>query len=178
MRHSESARAPSWSEARRRGHPPRTAAPADFLPGSPYAVWEGRRRASLAWRHPAARSARRSAERGCRRRSRDVRACAALSGCPRQARARGYEVHRHEPGTAVARGWRRQRNEAAGDGRELLAGRQHDGLAADGDRQASGDRVFARLKPNRRARSSTANISWPLSVRAASGRRPSRERTV
>jgi hypothetical protein len=34
------------------------------------------------------------------------------------------------------------------------------------------------VKPKRRARSSTANISWLLIVRTGSGRRPSRDRTV
>ena len=53
------------------------------------------------------------------------------------------EIDRDEPGSAIARGRRRQRDQPAADRSEALTRRQHDRLRARRDGQAAGEAVFA-----------------------------------
>ena len=170
-------RAPAASH---RARPPRSGAAAGCLPGRRCAASAGA--TSNVKRASAPSGSIRPATRGMRMSptmiSRDgLRSSIGVPATGASARDTKSTGTNHARAFARRRG--RQRDQPSGDRRDLLVGREHDRLPADGDRQPAGDRCLpASLKPKSRARSSTANISWPLIVRAGSGRRPSRDSTV
>ena len=89
-----------------------------------------------------------------------------------------HEVDRHVPRPSFAHRRRGQRDQSAIERRQALARREHDRLRAGGDGQSAGRGVFADDDAEQPRQVVEREHLLAAIVRAASGRRPSRETTV